>query len=80
MTFRSSSDPAWEEDRIVHGYTLPRPARWPFRLPVIRHVRAIYLCWQVERQATMFGSLGIGLGYPNPYDHWVIFAIARGDC
>jgi len=72
------SDRQWELARDTEGWTLPEPS-WPVaRLWGIRHVRWIIDTIIVHREATAFGKMGIGSGYPNPYDEWVLWAIRRG--
>lgn len=49
------------------------------RLPVIRHIRWLWLTWRVEVWAHRFGQVGIGLGHPNPSDQQQLDAIWRGE-
>jgi hypothetical protein len=49
------------------------------RLWGIRHVRYFYLSWRVYRWARQWGSVGIGLGYPNQSDVDHLQAIWRGE-
>ena len=44
----------------------------------IRHVRWLWLNWQVHRWARQWGSVGVGLGAPNESDLRVLDAIWRG--
>lgn len=45
----------------------------------IRHVRCLWLSWQVHRWAAAWGRCGIGLGHPNPADIEWLRAIWRGE-
>lgn len=38
------------------------------RWPIIRHVRYYWLTFRVHMWAMKWGSVGIGLGWPNQYD------------
>ena len=59
------------------GWSLPPAAAWPFRLPVIRHIRAAWATWMVERHYAAIVEMGL---LRTGYDKWVIYAIARGFC
>jgi len=67
----------WKADGDRNGWTLPGAAQWPFRLPVIRHIRAAWNTLQVEQHYAAYASLGL---VRSGYDEWVIYAIERGMC
>lgn len=71
------SDIIWQEDAERNGWVMPTAVWWK-RLPVIRHFRAAYLRWRVERFASQWASCGIGLGHVAQYDAWVLYGIATG--
>lgn len=70
----------WQEDRKRNGWTLPKKAWWIFRRWGIRHVRAAWCGIWLDVHARRFARVGIGFGQPNPYDLWVLYAIAQGKC
>lgn len=49
------------------------------KLPIIRHVRWLYLSWRVHRWAASWASLGIGLGVPNESDLRHLERIWKGE-
>lgn len=55
-----------------------KPAPWPLRLPVIRHIRAAVLTWRIERHYDLWRSLGRPGGWTTDEIAWVE-AIRRGD-
>lgn len=64
----------WTTMAQDYGYTMPFAPLWK-RLPVIRHVRALYAKWQIERwYAYGPGSIGLRTGY----DDWVVYGIWAG--
>lgn len=67
----------WREHGEQNHWTLPPPAPWPLRLPIIRQLRAAWGTWQVERHYEAFAPLGL---VRTGYDEWVLWAIARGMC
>ncbi len=67
----------WAFDGLKHGWALPPPAAWPFRLPVIRHIRAMMVSMRVEQHYAAWQTLGL---IRTGYDEWVLWAIARGKC
>ena len=79
-TLQRDDDDAWRADGARNGWTLPRKAAWPLRLPIIRHVRAAWLDYRVHKLASEFASVGVGSGPPNQRDIWIIYAVARGWC
>lgn len=71
-----SDDPValWEEDQEVYGWRMPCAPRWK-RLPIIRHARAMWARFQVNRHNAFWRSLG---RIPTGYDDWVVFGIWLG--
>ena len=67
----------WVDTGKERGWTLPEKAAWPFRLPIIRHLRGLYLSIQIEMHYTLWSNLGY---VRTGYDEWVLFAILRGLC
>jgi hypothetical protein len=74
------SEEIWREEQARHGWQLPPPAAWPLRLPIIRNIRGAWLHYRVEKFAGAWASVGIGIGGPNQYDLWVVYAVKRGWC
>jgi hypothetical protein len=74
------SEKVWREDQARNGWQLPPPAHWLLRLPIIRNIRGAVALSRVERFAGAWASVGIGIGGPNQYDKWVVYAIYRGWC
>jgi len=72
------SDNLWHEEAQENGWTLGSIAPWPMRLPVIRWVRFVVMSIAVHRHASQWASVGIGIGGPNGYDRWRLWAIYRG--
>lgn len=70
----------WKEDQEKYNWTLPPKEFVILRLPIIRYFRWFVLNWRVYRAAEQWRSCGIGLGIPNQYDLWVLYAIAKGWC
>jgi hypothetical protein len=68
-------DEEWVRAQKVNHWELPAPANWPWRLPVVRHFRALWLSIRVERHERFWRSIG---SIPTGYDQWVIYGIARG--
>lgn len=79
-TLQQDDDAVWREDGRRNGWHLPPKAAWPFRLPIVRTVRAIWLDYRVRRAASEWASINIGIGSPNQRDLWVIYAVSRGWC
>jgi hypothetical protein len=75
-----ASERLWREEQQQYGWELPAPAPWPFRLPIIRNIRGAWARYHIEQYASAWASVGIGLGPPNQYDKWVVYAIHRGWC
>lgn len=48
------------------------------KLPIIRHIRAIYLTWRVYRWAEQCTKLGLGTGIPNESDRVMLRLIWEG--
>jgi len=76
----SASEKLWRDDKRANGWKLPPPAHTFFRLPIIRNIRGAWAHYRVERHAAAWSSIGIGIGGPNQYDLWVVYAIKRGWC
>lgn len=74
----AEDDEVWRKHGEREGWTLPFVAPWPLRLPVIRTVRAAWFSYKVDRWARGWGAIGIGMGNVQPYDGWVLYAIATG--
>jgi hypothetical protein len=64
----------WLEDKEANGWKMPSAVWWK-RLPVIRHIRAIYYKGRVSRHNAFWISVG---QIPTGYDSWVVYGIARG--
>jgi hypothetical protein len=77
MTDARENDARWAADGKEHGWVLPKTAL-PWRIWGVRHVRFLYHAWGAERHAAQWASIGIGIGGPNQYDRWVLYAILRG--
>lgn len=77
---RTDDDFRWLADAEENGWAVAGEAKaaWPLRLWGVRHVRAGIASMRVDRRAQAFGKAGIGTGWANQYDLWVIYAIARG--
>lgn len=54
---------------------LVHPAAWPWRLPIIRHVRAIYLAFRIAAWQRMWSSVGF---VSSDFDQRVLRQIWRG--
>ena len=78
MFVSKEDDDLWRAHGTREGWTLPFVAAWPLRLPVIRTVRAAWHSHKVGRHAHAWGAVGIGMGNVQPYDGWVLYAIATG--
>lgn len=70
-------DRAWIADGDSCGWSLPAPAPWLLRLPIVRGVRAVLAAWKLERHYAVYGVMGLAR---SGYDEWVVYAIARGWC
>ncbi len=75
---RHNDDEVWRSHGEREGWSLPFVRPWPLRLPVIRTIRAVWFSWRVDSHAHAWGSIGIGCGGIQPYDGWVLYAIATG--
>lgn len=73
--FTNDSETRWREDGINNQWCLPERSHRFFRLPVIRHLRALYHTIRVEWHYTR-----CPVGLRTGYDEWVLYAIARGWC
>lgn len=65
----------WLKDGAENGWQMPTAPRWK-RLPIIRHLRAIYWHNKVERHYRMCAALGM-VGRTG-YDEWVVYGIWHG--
>ncbi len=74
------SDALWHQQAHEHGWMLPPPAPAVLRLPIMRWLRFVIRSIQVHRAAAQWAELGIGIGGPNQYDRWVLWAVYRGWC
>jgi hypothetical protein len=63
---------AWKREGEAAGYKAPDRRAWWRRLPLIRHIAAVWLSWQVHSYAGAWAEVGIGVGGPNEYDLWVV--------
>lgn len=72
--------PVWREFKPFDPATapLPPPAPWPWRLPVVRHIRAIWTAWKIDRHYAAWGSIG-ALPVNAEYDRRCVEAIWRGE-
>lgn len=77
MTQREMDDFKWREDAQEYGWTLP-PILFVWKLWGIRHVRALYHSWRVDRVTAEWAGVGIGMAQPAPRDLWMLYAIYRG--
>lgn len=66
-------DPMWIKTGINNGWSLPSSPWWK-RLPIIRHVRALFLAYCVERHERAWSGIGI----PTGYDQWILFGLWHG--
>lgn len=65
---------AWLQQAERNGWKMPVAPAWK-RLPVIRHVRAIWCAIQVERwYSSGPGMIGVRTGY----DDWALWGIWHG--
>jgi hypothetical protein len=64
----------WEVAAAENGWEMPPAPKWK-RLPIIRHVRAIWLSQQVARHNYFYGQIGLA---PTGYDEWVCAGIWQG--
>jgi len=53
---------------------LTEPAAWPWRLPIVRHIRFLWLAWRVAR----FQQATRGIGIRTGFDERVLRQIWRG--
>lgn len=75
MTLFALDDAKWRKVGKREGWLLPPPVSWPWRLPVIRHVRAIHHSWRVMQHNDLWRSLG---SIPTGYDEWCLYGMWRG--
>lgn len=74
---RQKSDEIWRKDGKLNCWKLPLCASILWRLPVIRHIRVLWLAKLIERHRIMWSRFGL---IDTGYDSWVLYAIARGWC
>lgn len=74
----AESDTLWNTEAHENGWTITEIAPWPLRLPVVRWFRFAGASIAVHRNAGQWASVGIGIGGPNQYDRWRLWAIYRG--
>jgi len=72
---RDRWDQEWRDLGQFHGWQMPRPAPWLFRLWGIRYLRAAVASVRLISKDPLVLSVGC-----SGYDDWVIYAIARGWC
>ncbi|MGU3656801.1 hypothetical protein [Methylobacterium fujisawaense] len=68
----------WRQEGESNGWEAPKRRPWWKRLPVIRHVAALWLSWQVHSYAGGWASVGIGIGGPHAQDLWVVEGAFHG--
>lgn len=69
-----TDDDRWYQHAKDNGWQMP-VAPWWKRLLIIRHARALYHKWQIEKwYAVGPGSIGLRTGY----DDWIIYGIWAG--
>lgn len=49
------------------------------KLPIIRHIRAMYLSYKLDRWVLQMYIIGLGMGYPNESDLRYIKAVWDGE-
>ena len=64
----------WLKAKTDNGWSM-RPVSWWKRLPIIRHIRAIYFRLKVDRHNELCRSMGM---IPTGYDEWVVTGIWIG--
>jgi len=64
----------WLADCRDNRWVMPSAPKWK-RLPVIRHLRASLLTFDVLRHEMFCSRMGL---IPNGYDRWVLWGIAHG--
>lgn len=74
------SDALWRKQANENGWTLPPSAPAMLRVPVVRWLRFAVASIRVHHRAAQWAKLGVGVGGPNQYDRWVLWAIYRGWC
>ena len=66
----------WEQDKKDFGWKLPECSQWK-RLPIIRHLRVIYLSLMLMLWRRYWDAQGFS-GLHSGYDNWVLYGIWRG--
>ena len=64
----------WQKTGDKNGWKMPSARLWK-RLPIIRHVRALWLAWQAEKHAAAWAAMG---AIPSGYDSWILYGIFHG--
>lgn len=64
----------WKADGRNLGWKMPS-APWWKRLPVIRHIRVMWIGIQIARHDRFWRAFGL---LPTGYDQWVLFGIWHG--
>lgn len=62
----------WTKYGKDNGWELPPRAMLFWRLPVVRHIRTVWLIIRVEMYYTRVPGIRTG------YDEWILFAIVKG--
>lgn len=70
-----AAHPEWYRDAERNGWVMPVSPWWK-RLPIIRHVRAVYGSIMVSRHNSFWLSAGL---IPTGYDQWVLHGIWHGE-
>ena len=63
----------WVRTGNRNGWRMPTAPAWK-RVPIIRHVRAIYAAFQVARFERQVAGIGINTGQ----DDWLLYGIFHG--
>lgn len=72
---KTDADRLWLDEGLRFGYRLRKPAAPGWRLPLVRHVRAIAHAIRVEIWNRRFEAVGIK---PPGYEGWLTRAIWKG--
>lgn len=67
----SSDYDRWRHDGLSNSWAMPPVSRWR-RLPIIRHLRAVYGAWRAEQFYEPFSRMGM---LNTGYDRWVVSGI-----
>ncbi len=66
--------PNWHKDAEEFGWVMPS-APWWKRMPVVRHIRFVFLGIAVARHTAFWISVG---KIPTGHDEWVLHGILHG--